>query len=131
MSVAADELADRIRQIIGHKPGVVEKRMFGGVGFMLNGNMVAGAMSDGELMLRAEPGRMDEMLKLPGAAPLRMGERTMSGFYTVDFDSIADEDDLKTWLDRSWTYVQSMPAKAPKASKPKPAPARKRKSPGV
>lgn len=118
MSVESEELAERIRALIGHKPGVVEKRMFGGCCFMLNGNMVGGAMSTGGLLLRADPARVEETMSLPGAAPMTMGERTMGGFYTVDFDSIANDDDLKTWIDRAWLYVKTMP---PKAEKPKPA----------
>jgi TfoX/Sxy family transcriptional regulator of competence genes len=115
MSPESEELAERIRTLIGHKPGVIEKRMFGGFGFMLNGNMVAGSMSTGEILLRADPKRIDEILTLPGAAAMKMGERTMTGFYTVDYDAIANDDDLKTWIDRSWAYVKTMP---PKAEKP-------------
>jgi len=116
MSPESEELAERIRGLIGHKPGVIEKRMFGGFAFMLNGNMVAGSMSTGEILLRADPSRLDEILSLPGAAPMKMGERTMTGFYTVDYDAIANDDDLKTWVDRSWAYVKAMPPKAEKPS---------------
>jgi TfoX/Sxy family transcriptional regulator of competence genes len=115
MSAESEELGERIRGLIGHKPGVIEKRMFGGFGFMLHGNMVAGAMSTGELLLRADPSRMDEALSITGAAPMKMGERVMTGFYTVDFDAIANDDDLKAWLDRSWAYVKTLP---PKPEKP-------------
>jgi TfoX/Sxy family transcriptional regulator of competence genes len=119
MSVDSEELAERIRALIGHKPGVIEKRMFGGFGFMLNGNMVAGSMSTGEVLLRADPKRMDEALAITGASPMKMGERMMTGFYTVDFDAIANEDDLKAWIDRSWAYVKTMPPKAAKSAAPK------------
>lgn len=117
MSPESEELAERIRNLIGHKPGVIEKRMFGGFGFMLNGNMVAGSMSTGEILLRADPARMEETLSLPGAAAMKMGERTMTGFYTVDYDGIANDDDLRTWVDRSWAYVKTMPPKEAKAAK--------------
>ena len=119
MSVASDELAERIRNLIGHKPGVVEKKMFGGYGFMLNGNMVVGSMSTGDLLLRADPQRMDETLSLSGAAPMKMGERLMTGFYTVDFDAIANDDDLKTWIDRSWTHAKTLPPKEAKLAEKK------------
>ena len=121
MSVESEELAERIRGLIGHKPGVIEKRMFGGFGFMLNGNMVAGSMSTGEILLRADPKRIDEALAIPGAAPMKMGERVMTGFYTVDYDAIANDDDLKTWIDRSWAYVKTMPPKAEKQAAKKAA----------
>ena len=75
----------------------------------------SGSMSTGELLLRADPKRMDEALAISGAAPMKMGERMMTGFYTVDFDAIANDDDLKAWIDRSWAYVKTMP---PKAEKP-------------
>jgi len=129
MSPESEELAERIRTLIGHKPGVIEKRMFGGFGFMLNGNMVAGSMSTGEILLRADPSRMDEALSLPGAAPMKMGERTMSGFYTVDYDAIANDDDLKTWVDRSWAYVKAMQPKAEKSPSKKAAKAPAKKAP--
>jgi TfoX/Sxy family transcriptional regulator of competence genes len=125
MSPETEELGERIRGLIGHKPGVVEKRMFGGFGFMLNGNMVAGAMSTGELLLRADPTKMTETLSLTGATPMKMGERVMSGFYSVDFDAIADDDDLRTWIDRSWAYVKTMPPKAEKKPPAKKAAAKK------
>ena len=127
MSPEAEELTERIRKLIGHKPGVIEKRMFGGSGFMLYGNMVAGAMSTGEVLLRADPTRMSEALSITGAAPMKMGERIMTGFYTVDFDAIADDDDLRTWIDRSWAYVTTLPPKDAKPAKQagaKKAPAR-------
>lgn len=117
MSPEAEELTERIRNLIGHKPGVVEKRMFGGSGFMLHGNMVAGSMSTGDILLRADPSRMDETLGITGAAAMKMGDRTMTGFYTVDFDAIANDDDLKTWIDRSWAYVRTLPPKEAKAAK--------------
>ena len=121
MSPETEELGERIRALIGHKPGVIEKRMFGGFGFMLNGNMVAGSMSTGEVLLRADPRRIDEALAIPGATPMKMGERLMTGFYTVDFDAIANDDDLKTWIDRSWAYVKTMPPKFEKPAAKKPA----------
>ncbi len=67
MSVATEELAERVRNLIGHRPGVTEKRMFGGYGFMLNGNMVCGAMSTGYLLLRVGPDLHAEAIARPGA----------------------------------------------------------------
>lgn len=117
MSPETEELAERVRNLIGHKPGVVEKKMFGGYGFMLNGNFVVGSMSTGEILLRADPAKLAETMALSGAGPMMMGEREMTGFYTVDYDSIAHDDDLQTWIDRSWSYVKTMPPKKPKPAK--------------
>ena len=72
MSPASEELSDRIRALVGHRVGVTEKKMFGGVCYMLYGNMVAGSMSTGEVLLRADPQRMGEVLSITGAAPMRM-----------------------------------------------------------
>ena len=57
---------------------------------------------------------------------MKMGERVMTGFYTVDYDAIANDDDLKTWIDRSWAYVKTMPPKAEKQAAKKPQPRRRR-----
>ncbi len=70
MSDASDELADRIRAIIGHRPGVTEKKMFGGAGFMLHGNMVVGAMKSGALLMRVGPERHADAVNRPGATPM-------------------------------------------------------------
>ncbi len=66
MTDASDELTDRIRAIIGDEPGVTEKSMFGGVGFLLNGNMVVGSMKSGEMLMRVGPERHDEAVQRPG-----------------------------------------------------------------
>jgi TfoX/Sxy family transcriptional regulator of competence genes len=116
MSPETEELRDRMRDLIGHRPGVVEKRMFGGVCFMLNGNMVGCAMSSGDILLRADPGRLAETMALPGVSPMMMGEREMTGFYTVAFDEIADEDGLSGWVERAFSYVRTMPPKPDKSA---------------
>lgn len=118
MSDASDELTDRIRAIIGHKPGVTEKRMFGGSAFMLNGNMVVGGMSTGALLMRVGPERHEEAKKRPGATAMIQGGREMKGFIEVTDDGIYDDDALKDSIDYAWAFVKTMPAKVekPKAS---------------
>ena len=115
MSIASDETADRIRAVIGHWPGMVEKRMFGGVCFMLNGNMLCGAMKAGELLIRVPPGQYEAALARSGAGPVSMGERTMGGFVEVALDAIEDEDALADWIAFSAPHVRSMPPKTPAA----------------
>jgi TfoX/Sxy family transcriptional regulator of competence genes len=110
MSVASEELADRIRALIGHKPGVTEKKMFGGFGFMLNGNMVCGAMKSGALLMRVGPDRHEEAKARPGAQPMVQGGREMVGFIEVT-DDIEDDDQLKDWIDYAWSFVEKLPAK--------------------
>ncbi len=111
MSAASEELADRIRAIIGHRPGVTEKKMFGGFGFMLNGNMVVGAMKSGALLMRVGPERFDEACRRPGAAPMVMGERRMKGFVEVTDEGIEDDDALKDSIAYAWTFAETLPAK--------------------
>jgi TfoX/Sxy family transcriptional regulator of competence genes len=123
MSTASDELADRIRAMIGHKPGVTEKKMFGGYGFMLNGNMVCGAMAKGFLLLRVGPDLHAEAVKRPGAQSMHHGGRDMIGFVEVT-DDIENDDGLKDWIDFAWGFVKTLPAKAAKTV-PAKAPAKK------
>ena len=110
MSAATEELADRIRDLIGHRPGVTEKRMFGGFGFMLYGNMVCGAMSSGALLLRVGPDRYAAALERPGAAPMIHGGREMRGFVEVA-DGLDEEESLAEWLAYAWEFVATLPAK--------------------
>lgn len=111
MSVASEELADRIRELIGHKPGVTEKKMFGGFGFMLNGNMVVGAMKSGALLMRVGPDRHEEAKRRPGAQPMVQGGREMAGFVEVTDDGITDDDALKESIDYAWSFVKTLPPK--------------------
>lgn len=111
MSVASDGLADRIRALIGHLPGVTEKKMFGGAGFMLHGNMVVGAMKSGALMMRVGPDLHDAAIGRPGAEPMIQGGKEMRGFVLVTDEGIEDEDALKGNIDFAWAFVASLPAK--------------------
>jgi TfoX/Sxy family transcriptional regulator of competence genes len=124
MSVASEELADRLRSLIGHKPGVTEKKMFGGFGFMLNGNMVCGAMSTGALLMRVGPERHDEAKARPGAQAMHQGGREMVGFIEVT-DDIEDDEALMAWIDFAWAFVKTLPPKAEKKAAPKKAPVKK------
>jgi TfoX/Sxy family transcriptional regulator of competence genes len=117
MSVASEELADRIRAIIGYRPGITEKKMFGGSGFMLNGNMVVGAMSTGELLARVDRERHEETKRRPGAHPMIQGGREMVGFILVTDEGIEDEDALKGWIAYCEDYVKTLPPKEAKSAK--------------
>ena len=112
MSPAAEELADRIRALIGHKPGITEKKMFGGICFLLYGNMVVGSMKSGALLMRVGPERYEDALARPGTGPMIMGDRQMSGFVEVTDDGIADDDALKDSLDYAEAFVATLPPKS-------------------
>ena len=114
MSIATDELAHRVRGLLGDRPGVTEKKMFGGYGFMLNGNMVCGAMSTGYLLLRVGAELHAEAIRRPGAQTMHHGGRDMIGFVEVT-DDIEDDDNLRGWVEFAWNFVKALPAKPEKA----------------
>jgi TfoX/Sxy family transcriptional regulator of competence genes len=111
MSAASDELGDRIRAAIGHRPGVTEKRMFGGIGFMRYGNMVVAAMKSGELLMRVGPDLHAQAVARPGAAAMVQGGREMKGFVIVANDAIEDDDHLNEAIAFAWSFVATLAAK--------------------
>ena len=110
--MAYDEaLAARIREHAAGEP-VEEKKMFGGLAFLLGGHMAVAASGKGGLMVRVEPSETETLLEEPGAAPFEMGGRgEMSGWLRVGADAVTDEDDLARWVDRGLTYARSLPPK--------------------
>jgi hypothetical protein len=110
--MAYDEvLADRIRLQLSPESGFKEQKMFGGVGFMVAGNMVAGASNSGDLMLRIGPDKHDEALSRPGARVFEMSGRPMKGWLLVSRDAVATEPALRSWLDEALSFARSLPAK--------------------
>lgn len=109
--MAYDEvLAARIRRVVGARPDVTERRMFGGLAFMMNGNMFCGVVG-GELMARVGPQGHDASLARPGARPMDFTGRPMKGMVFVGPSGIDDETDLRGWVDEACRFVQSLPAK--------------------
>lgn len=111
MRPEVEELAGRIRQVVGARPGVTEKKMFGGFGFMLHGNMFIGVMSTGELLVRVAPGDDELILGRSGVAPMMMGERQMKGFVGVTDEGIESDAALRRWIDYTEAHVKQMPPK--------------------
>ncbi|MEO7221940.1 MAG: TfoX/Sxy family protein [Devosia sp.] len=107
MSAPSDALGDRLRPLIGKKPGIVEKKMFGGIGFMLEGNMVIGTTAKGALLVRIDPAKADAALAR-GAELMHMGPRTMSGFVSVDVRKVPDDAALKDWIAYASKYVKTL-----------------------
>lgn len=109
MATAYDALAERVRAILkGH--GFTEQRMFGGVCFMLHGNMVAGASPRG-LMLRIPRDQDPEDLAHRGALPMQHGRRTMTGFVYIQPAAIETDAGLRAWIDAAVSYVRTLPPK--------------------
>jgi TfoX/Sxy family transcriptional regulator of competence genes len=98
------------------------KRMFGGLCFMLNGNMLMGTFRGG-LMARVSKASHADALKIPGASAMVMKDRVMEGFILIDADSVEEDAALQKWVDMALAYNRTLPAKP---SKPAKKPARKR-----
>ena len=118
------QLAERIRTELASQQ-IVEKKMFGGIGFMLNGNMVCG-MHKNDLMLHVAAAETDVLLKRPGAKPFMMRDRPMQGWVLVAPDAVATKAALAQWIDVALVYAQTLPAKAAKTSNKKPTKAKAR-----
>jgi hypothetical protein len=114
-------LAQRIRDHLDERPDVSERKMFGGLAFMLGGNMCCGVVGE-ELMLRVGADAHDEALALPHAREMDFTGRPMRGMLYVGTQGIGEDDDLAGWLDRAVAFASSLPPKDPtgkRASKKK------------
>lgn len=110
--MAYDEgLAQRVRELLDARPGLVEKKMFGGLAFLLRGNMSVGVLGD-DLIVRLDPADYDAALARPGARLFDFTGRPMKGWLVVDGTAIDDDDALADWVGRSTTFAASLPAKA-------------------
>lgn len=111
MSLASEDLSDRIRSLLPPMLPVTEKKMFGGRCFMLAGNMLVCPMKDGSLLVRVGKEAYEQTLTLPGVEPMNMGARTMSGFVAVSGDMLEDEEALSDWIARARAFVDTLPPK--------------------
>src|ERR1700759_5610089 len=103
-------LAHRIRRLIAAEPGVTEKRMFGGLAFLINGNMSVSASGKGGILLRVDPAETDVLVARPHDERGVMGGRTRDGWLRVDVDGLPDNE-VETWIGRGIAYARSLPAK--------------------
>jgi TfoX/Sxy family transcriptional regulator of competence genes len=106
-----EDLADRVRTAIGDLAVVTEKRMFGGLGFLVNGNLAVSASSRGGLMLRVDPADLESVLAEDGVTPFEMHGRAMNGWVHVDASAAASPDQLDRWVGMGTTYAASLPPK--------------------
>jgi TfoX/Sxy family transcriptional regulator of competence genes len=110
--VAYDEaLAARIRELVAGERGVTEKKMFGGLAFLVNGNMSVAASGQGGLLVRVDPEQSDALVSKTGALPMEMRGREMRGWLRVESDQVRTKKQLSTWVDRSVAFARSLPAK--------------------
>jgi len=110
--VAYDEdLADRIREQLSGEPDLTEMKMFGGLAFLIGGNMAVGASGQGGLLVRVDPAQSDMLVSQTNARLMEMGGRTMPGWLRVDSADVRTERQLATWVQRGATFARSLPPK--------------------
>jgi hypothetical protein len=114
--VAYDEdLANRIRELIGAEPDLTEQRMFGGLAFLLGGNMAVAASGQGGLMVRAAPDESARLVGSGNAHPMEMRGRLMDGWLRVDRADVRTKRQLQKWVTVGTRAARALPPKAPKA----------------
>jgi TfoX/Sxy family transcriptional regulator of competence genes len=110
--VAYDEdLANRIRELISTEAGLTEKKMFGGLAFLIGGNMAVAASGQGGLMVRVDPDETEALVGNPHARPFEMRGRAMDGWLRVDDQGVRTKRELEPWVKRGVAYARSLPAK--------------------
>lgn len=112
LGVAYDEdLANRIRELTAGDPDVTEKRMFGGLAFLVGGNMSVAASGQGGLMVRVDPESTEALVTRPHALPFQMRGRTMQGWLRIDAEGVRTKRQLEPWVKRGVAYARSLPPK--------------------
>jgi hypothetical protein len=106
-----EDLANRIRELIAEEPDLTEKRMFGGLAFLIGGHMSVAASREGGIMVRFEPEETDALLAKPHTRPFAMRGRELDGWVRVDTDGLRTKRDLEPWVRRGVAYARSLPPK--------------------
>ena len=106
-----EDLANRIRELIAGDSDVTEKRMFGGLAFLVGGNMSVAASGQGGLMVRVAPEDTDALMGKPHAGPFEMRGRAMRGWLRVDPEGVRTKRQLEPWVERGVGYARSLPPK--------------------
>ena len=110
--MAYDEvLAGRIRDLIGPDPELTEKKMFGGLGFLVRGHLAISASGQGGILTRVDPGQAEELVTVTPATVAVMRGREMPGWLRVSADQLATDDDLLPWVELGLGYARSLPPK--------------------
>ena len=110
--MAYDEvLAARIRELLAEEPGVTEQKMFGGLAFLVGGNMAVAASGQGGLLVRVDPPKSDALIASTAAHPMEMRGRAMQGWLRVDEGDVRTKRQLVKWAGIGVTYARTLPAK--------------------
>jgi hypothetical protein len=119
--VAYDEvLAERIRELLIDEPDVVEKKMFGGLAFLIGGRLAVAAGQKGDILVRVDPATSDVLANRAGASIAVMRGRPMDGWLRVGSDSLRTRRQLATWVGRGAGRARNIPVNAPRPTRPGP-----------
>ena len=106
-----EDLANRIRELIANEVDISEQRMFGGLAFLVAGNMSVAASGQGGLMVRVDPEATEALVGKPHARPFEMRGREMQGWLRVDAEGLRTKRQLEPWVKRGVAYARSLPRK--------------------
>lgn len=106
-----EDLADRIRELLAGEPELSETKMFGGLAFLIGGNMAVAASGQGGALVRADPAESDTLVARTDAALFEMRGRSMKGWLRVDSEHLRTKRQLARWVEVGATYARSLPAK--------------------
>lgn len=106
-----EDLAERIRELIGDEPGLTEKKMFGGLAFLINGNMSVAASGQGGVLVRVDPNDADTLLESSHVEPMVMRGRAMQGWLRVAPEGVSSKRELERWVRQGVAYARSLPGK--------------------
>ena len=106
-----EDLADRLRDLLEGEPDLTEQKMFGGLAFLIGGNMSVAASGQGGLLVRVDPARSDALLATTNAHLMEMRGRRMQGWLRVASDDVRTKRQLATWVKLGTTYARSLPPK--------------------
>ena len=110
--MAYDEaLAGRIRELVSGEPALTEQKMFGGLAFLVGGNMAVAASGQGGLLVHVDPEESDRLVGTSSARLMEMRGKQMRGWLRVDADDVKTKRELSKWVERGVSYAQSLPAK--------------------
>jgi TfoX/Sxy family transcriptional regulator of competence genes len=106
-----EELAQRIRALLGDRANLNEKKMFGGLAFLISGNMAIAASGQGGILVRVDPEESDDLIASTPAELMEMRGRSMAGWLRVDTSDVADDATLGEWVERGAAYAGALPPK--------------------
>jgi TfoX/Sxy family transcriptional regulator of competence genes len=106
-----EELAARIRDLVAGESDLTEQKMFGGLAFLIGGNMAVGASGQGGILVRVDPAESDTLVATTNARLMEMRGREMRGWLRVDPEDVRTKPELAKWVELGTTYARSLPAK--------------------